>query len=1435
MLRAHSVAATDRPTEKSTDGGVAMSAFFKNAWSITRENPSDIVREGEIIDNVQGAFMLELVRGSHMRTGAKTFANAFDTDLSRHAFAEATFQLFLLTVERLQAKYAERRLQAVTSSASASRGEPFKMYLEAVAAASADARMPAIAYERFTNEDGSAAGSPAAMRCFMRHVPDNVPVIAYRLWFFVCTDDPTLDFSREFLEIIKGSQSAYEAHISSTGKGANALSQVSKDGEVGISMSSYAPGGAGTSYGHMHGPTQKWRRIRSFGMWATAVDSLLMFEALTPHLDTITSAGTSPVDNPASPRYALAPRLFFENQLPNVDYRQRCYDNYLRGSSATGTRWGFAFEDRVVRVRSENMNIVCMRAKMPPDYQIRIIGDAPFDDAIRRRRAAETRYLRRAVAAAPSLEPARAMDEDGSGGGRRAAIAAAADDDDDDDFTAEEALEMRAIMSAQLGPHDGLGVFGLPPPSADLGGGRAGIEGGKTLEAVERVLAKLRLIEIDPDDDEEALRAPANVELLEREEFESTDSASAQALLRATDDESLSDFHLVRALGRRLRAELVALVNTRGGTMSRAEARERYLDVQARVLHEHEALCMERTSLVTGELRAMNAWFLERVNTGRGWLSEDEPALDAELSTFGNLIARRMHRLDACENVTFLHFPMLIALFASWDAYRHALNMHLNYVYWGPPETGKSFIVVTMTQMLIPGTTTRIDDESANASYTDEVKNDRIIVAEEVNPENFRESAHGGSDKAEAKIKQGLTSQCFSKLVFYKGADGRRLSRLATSQAMSTFFGCMNASPTTVSSAIQTRISWVHVVQTRRAGTDTADLQHLSATAEQQARRAKLLDRVRCEQFLHAHVEKAIAEGALTDVTLAACAALRQTVRRRLKLDHGISLSARFVSRATWLLRKLVISTRLAHLYSSPASPYFRADFDVYQLAALDPLLYDDEEMACFALQALKHELADSKERANLSALLDASYTKAARKSILDKHPRSSAASDDDRSVWQSAVGVLMREVYLLPQTEIRGARGIDMSAATTTTTTTPPPPTTASGSLVGAKRKIGVAAAPPLTAANAWPSAHVAISPSSSSSSSSSSGGGADDVLVPVLPDGGGGGGGGGGGSAPADAPMVAEQAFEKSPEYLYAYRRFPGALGDIARRISAASAKTSASVQFTVDEVERALTREMRKYVHSAQYTWDVDAAEPVVNRAKPRVVLPMAIRTHDAFFIMNKFFSDVDPLTDAIAYARSTHADVRRKYVTAEIVDDNHPHYLKSVYVGDDDKDGAAGSRPRRRRPHRVVDYSTQRTASAIFSAESLVPASAHAALAALRASSSSASSSVAGVAAALGINTGRKALDAHYNDLSRRERARTLFLDEHACSVEHYERYEREPPLPRDDAYGRRRRRYVLDWAGPYPEYHMALDGAPEADDVDDAVVDPAEDAHIDVLA
>jgi len=1232
---------------------VDVMALNKGTWSITRSNASDVVHDDEFIDGALETYLLEIPCGASMRAGAVSFEQAFDADVPDHAFAEATLQMMMHALSLVRTKYDER---VCTTTSTDVVGEPFLVFLETVLGSAPDPRMPLI------------VRVDDATRPFMRNVPDNIPVVAYRLWLFVRVIDEAYNYSRIFMESIKDAARAHAAYVTPGLKRTRA-DKPDADGDTGVSLASYA-GPDGIKYGHQLGPNEKWRLLRSLELWAHVADGLLGFKRLGRFIAQITSNTTALNDNKANPRYVLSPYLYFEHPHADADPRQRELARYM--IKAEGKRWTFAVPDRVVRVHATDQSIERLRKKIFPDYQVRSIGnDAVEREVLRQRQRAVARISRAIVGSGPNavaerrmvhvdLPPGAAGDIDLLGLAP-AALASPVDDEWDASlYDDNEAPRLRPRVQQ--------------------------VTGGVDYESIMRVIRSVP--NTTPTGDFELVDG----NMIAREDFEGSTSLAAQHLLSATDHPNRSPFHLVRHTGARLAADFLERMKS----MSREEARAEYEQIRMRLFNDYSNTCCHRTDKVSAEGSAMNGWFEARVDEDRAWLGHEEPRLDADMSTFGNHIGRHMLLLEN-SFITFAHLIILTLQFGSLDAYRHAFDMHFNALLTGPNSAGKSHVFKHMAATRIDTTVKKVDTQTGKAMYVDTDHNDRINYSEEVKPDQFRDAKGGGNDEAEASWKEILTSMTRVLLTFTKLADGRRSSRIVYSQHIMTFFGASNIDSSSFTAAIQSRFSCIHMSETRRSDRCTEEMQGVEETLGHYARtlRREYVDEMCSEQYLHYHIEKLVAVHALTQVTTAAFDAIKQPVRRYLRERYNIVLKTRTLARAHMLVRKYVMTTRCAHLFSSPASPFFRTPFTIYQLMTLDELLYDDEEMACFALESLRHEIID-KERPHLMSLLDTAYVAGAKAAAL-------AAGD-------AGIDVRMRAVYMMPLTKIKKTHAPSM--------------------LDNKRRRYADVAAESMT-----------------------------------------------------EAMMSTDAESTYSKEHMFAYYRFGLPLESLARRIAAASVRTA--MQLSVEDVEKLIVRLSRDDILTDQYRWNSIVHAPEIDETRARVSLPAALITTDAIFIALQLFGATDPLTEAIAYARSSHLDRERKYITASILDSEHPYLLKTVTVRPDDG-----------HDHAITDYGNQITASVYFGSAS-VAESDH--------------------ITRDSISSAHTRLTVHYNELSRRARAKALHLDANdpaVCNVAKYDEYECGVTEPGDPMYLRRMRRYVLDEGGSYPAVIL---GAIVADD------------------
>jgi len=1277
-------------------------SLLKNAWAITKDNAHDVFGEHEYIDNVKEVFLLEIPRGSNMRAGATTFESAFDVDNAEHVFTEATMQLVMHSIELMRAAYDADQLKSAQTSAQLD-GDPFVVCLEAVIADRVDERLPPPIIDR------------SGERLFMRNVPDNVPVVAYRLWLFVRVADTRYDFGKFFLESIKVAGAAYTDFVnpgaarraSRAGPGGASSSSTGPDaqGDVGVSLSSYA-GAEGVKFGQSLNDTNKWHLIRSLLVWSHVACQLYGFKRWSrpKALARVTNNATALNDNPAHPRYVLTPYMYFEHPHKYACAEQRDIGRYC--VFANKSRWQFARHDCVTKLSPADQSIVRLRKKLFPDYQARIVGDASIDHAYALARAREVSHLRRrivgsnrsAVAERPMIHQPLNF---GTGGDldRVAPDAARVADVNESGFTGERfgAARRRNVPPGMLNDDDDDDddeeEYGEPPEGET-------VRGGTDFASIMRMIRSVP--NTTPAGDYE-LTDPS---ILLREDFESSASLAARRLRAATDSPDRSHLHLVLHSGARLMGELSTRIAA--GGMTQEEKRAEYVHARTHIIRLYEDLCMDRSSKISEEGAKIAEWYDARRVAKREWLGHDEPVLDASMSTFGNLVTRRMNRLESVKFVTFAHLMTMTILFGTLDAYRHEFDLHFNALVTGPPSTGKSFICELLRDLRIAGTVAKVDDETGRASYTDDDHNDRTVYSEEVKPDHFRSSAMGGNDTAEASFKEMLTSQVRVLKTFTKLDDGKRSSRIVYSQQIMSFVGCSNLDHRTFTPAIQSRFSCWHFVESRRNDRCTSDMQGVekTLTAETRARQAEFVDELCAEQFLHYHVEKLIAAHALTDVTMTAFDSIKQIVRRYLSERYNLNLKTRTIARAQMLLRKLVISVRLEQLYSSPASEFYRKDFSVYQLASLDDLLYDDEEMACWALEALRHEIID-KQRPHFLALLKRTYI-APRLADIAK---ASDAGNRER---------LLESIYMLPSTLVR-------------------------------KRRYG--------------GGGIVAPPNNDQHKRLAEWAPRDYDEQPTHVD-----------------ESKAEDTYGES--HMYAYYRFEATSASIARRIVAESA--GSSTELSSDDVIAYLRTMAKDYVKSDRYRWHENV--PVIDATKPRTMIPALIYTHDAIFIALQLFSDKDPLTDAIEFARSAALQSPRKYLTATIYDDEHPYLLKTTLV-----------RPEHGTVHHVTQYGRQMTAASYFSFASLAERNSM---------------------AAFKVSNGTSRLTLHYDDMSRRDRARALFHGRDSMpDVRSYEAYERER-VPADDPLAAvRTQRYVLRAGGSYPDIILAHSNAN-----DDAVLD-----------
>jgi len=1177
---------------------MADAQTLKGAWSLTPDHPVDVFGEHEIVENCDEIIMLQIMCGQHMRPGAMTFSNAFDRDRVEHSYAEAALQAIFKTLNDVRlALELDRNKKDVTCN-----GEPFEVFIETLLRNERDSFIGPY--------DLGSTPETLAERVFMRNVEDNVVVDGYR--FFIITKKGLggVSFGDLFMRNIDEIESEYLRSVTQAVRKAAR----GESGDTGVSMMSYS-GGDKASYGRSLGPNDKWRLLRNRTVWAKTADMLLNIGHFGSNADRVRDRIASRRDpyskNPINPRYSLSPALFMNHAFSSIDAEQTTLSNYMVVANSFD-RWQFPRHDLVLRVPTEDLTIDRIMNKMVPEYLARMAPGVMSQLMRQRRKGMDKRVLQRQrLAGAPnSVLPARDMVQRSLAFGEANDVDAFLGEEGIGSMIGDESMGGEYVDESLDACVGRLSIDAAQDDSdgyvAPVGSGATALpDGGKAFSDIVNMLQAVGCR------DKTGKYFCVDVDALQREDFEDSSSLAARQMLESSDKSSSSSFHRVRFMGASLRSRLIELIQS--GELTPEECRRAYLANQRTLMRAYEDSCTSKTSNIMMQGASIVGWAERRCEErDTKWMGVEEPIMDREMTIFGNMFARWMLCMEDSLFVTNLHLLALTAIFGSRDAYRHKLKMHFNLLMTGDNSTGKSFVTDLLDMCSIPGTISQQSSKTKNANFVDADHNDMIYRNEEIQPDAYRDKKRGGDDAAEATNKEFLTSMLYTKQVFYKGEDGSRAFRISVSQQISTLIGCTNLRHDEFSPAIRSRLSCVPVVAVRRENRQTQDMVGIEERlpVEKLVVKQGFIDEMQMDQFFQYHVEKLIGIHALRDITLGAFDAVMQVLQNYLRQCHAILVPIRTIERAGMIARKLVITHACHLLYSTPHSPYYKRDFEYRSLLALDPLLHDNEEIACFALELIKHEIVD-RSAPHFVQLLKANYV----------HRRLCEIEKTDTT---RDVDSLMNDIYLRPSTRV----------TCSTMTTDNDYDDGRGGSSHGARwDKAGRRSGAPMQ---------------QNGVGLADSGLGATMMAAQLG----------------MDAEVVAAKD-KYSPDYLNHYVRIPGTSRDVARDVSRWSRDSSMTIG---EERGRAIMRKMsEEMIVSRRYRWDDTMHRPRVDRSAGGLFIPGLIYSRTAVFVALDLFTCTDPLSVAIEFTRSKLTPEPRKYLRAMAYSSEHPQLLDTRVVG------------------------------------------------------------------------------------------------------------------------------------------------------------------------
>lgn len=923
---------------------------FKQAWRTSERHGANMY-DGTPITKVHQRFVLEVpVReAGPLVPAATTFANAFHDD-PHGAYARSALSLVLETASRLRIAHEKLRASNVQVVES---GDFMRLFLEYVPSTRDDPAIDATVRTQYTRMQ-----SPCR---FAVSVPLERAPAAYRLHVFVRTTNTNLDFASVFMSIIDESAGVERDFHAPRKRGGTSEA---------LSFTSYS-GGEPPKFASTFTPETQYRRFSSRGQWADFVDKNLG-KRLFAGDARIDAAATRLADNPASPTFTLAPQLVFMYKLKGANPVQLDASAYTVGARSSQDGWTCTFPV-----------VDCVLALTPVDERHRIFNDRflPHYQHLCVNAAKIDAYVARFVT-------------------RR--------DDDDDDIVASVVPPAARIFDeagdlGALDDDDGAGALVDPAYAFDDDDGDDDDDDiGRDVSAVERISSMLAELRVNAT-----------------KTHESTDTSTAE-LVRATLDADTtltaattlverwarcSVHYTLRAEGEELRAELTA----------RTDARETLAAVYAmnrmRLLRQYAATAVGPTAAVTETMRAVNAWFAGQTNK---WLGNDAAVPDHRAGTTTALLQARLTALEGLYDVAVLHRPAVLAQMCGADRHRIVHALHTNLLLTGPPSTGKSFIGTILAIIFIAGTVVDFDTSSGAARNVDRVCDGALELVDELDRREHAAVKDGGDVERERALKRLLSTCVLMRLVPYVDQNtAQRLNRIIATSSVGVRIGNTNDDPSLFTAPVRMRYLECFVTHENRADhrNVAARTAQSGVNHETEQRRVAFTRAMHAEDFIIAQVYQAIGIAALTPPTTAAYSALAQIVTQRLVERHGITVDPRRIEMGAAIAEKLVIITRMHNLYSNPKGPLYKKDFKHEQLAAFDPILYDDAAIAYTTFELLRSSIVDRKLALVVAAMRAHWQTQAKR--IADMAPSESRALD-------------VRALYLMPASLVqRGSQAL--------------------------------------------------------------------------------------------------------------------------------------------------------------------------------------------------------------------------------------------------------------------------------------------------------------------------------------------------------------------------------------------------------------------------
>lgn len=350
----------------------------------------------------------------------------------------------------------------------------------------------------------------------------------------------------------------------------------------------------------------------------------------------------------------------------------------------------------------------------------------------------------------------------------------------------------------------------------------------------------------------------------------------------------------------------------------------------------------------------IDTWSDPNVDTAR-W--------DKDLSYFGNMMATEYWTIEYDMGFSTTHSIFFRVMVCAMNAYRYKASLHCNILMLGQGATGKSHILDTISDILIPGTTGTVTHQTEKAVSVDTDNNDHISLYHEA-PPGFLGAQDKHSDlNTGSSILKDMMTRCevVTDTIQVDLEMGRRHRIKCTSECVGVLIMATNERADVIPEALGTRMSNITVDTVDRPGFNVIDKTAIVPTEENEKNKLAYVRRWRIRQVMVNMVEKAIYVGCLKDVDMTIPERMYHKMVNYMENEGliGDSQSVRGKSFLMNFIRTLTIIHAVDKYANYKKSPGYNKPITFRNLLAIQPYLLCSEEVALFCLTLCQDAVID--------------------------------------------------------------------------------------------------------------------------------------------------------------------------------------------------------------------------------------------------------------------------------------------------------------------------------------------------------------------------------------------------------------------------------------------------------------------------------------------